>query len=349
MKLSCRAVALAFSCLAAMAAPAAAEPLAKTLFAAERLPALGSPQSIGFYSKGCFTGGVALPLEGPHWQVMHPSRNRRWGHPAMIKLIERFSEDAYRKLGWQGLLLGDISQPRGGPMSTGHASHQIGLDADIWYWPMPKGGMSETAADRRADPSVLKKGTLEVDPHLWTPQRTALLKLVASYPQIERVLVHPGIKKELCETVKGDRSWLRKIRPFWGHDDHFHIRIGCQPGSPECKEQAAVPHDDGCGKPLAWWFTAEPWRPAKHPKPKARDVMTMAALPKACRAVLAEPAPVSAATVTLYPAGLGVAGTETAGTEAVTVTPSAYSAEHKETVPLPTSRPKEGRPLKENQ
>ncbi len=119
---------------------------------------------------------------------------------------------------------------------------------------------------------------------LWTPAHTRLLKRAASYPEVERILVNPGIKKKLCDTVTGDRTWLRKIRPFWGHDYHFHIRIGCQPGSPNCKGQEATPGDDGCGKSLAWWFTEEPWRPNKNPDaPKARDLMTMANLPKQCQ------------------------------------------------------------------
>ena len=141
--------------------------------------------------------------------------------------------------------------------------------------------------------------------------------------EVERILVHPGIKKKLCDTVTGDRSWLRKVRPFWGHDYHFHIRIGCQPGSTGCKAQEAPPSDDGCGKSLAWWFTEEPWRPNKNPDaPKARDLMTMASLPKECRAVLEAPAPVSEAAVTLGGNGIATAAA-----------PSGEPAE-----PLPTGR-----------
>ncbi len=103
-------------------------------------------KSYGFYSKGCFSGGVAIPVDGPTWQAMRLSRNRRWGHPTMIALIEKLSRDAAAKDGWPGLLIGDISQPRGGPMLTGHASHQIGLDADIWLTPMP----SRTLIGQRA-------------------------------------------------------------------------------------------------------------------------------------------------------------------------------------------------------
>ena len=116
---------------------------------------------------------------------------------------------------------------------------------------------------------------------LWTPAHARLLKRAASYPEVERIFVNPGIKKKLCDTVTGDRSWLRKVRPFWGHDDHFHVRIGCQPGSPAARGRPDTP-GDGCDKSLAWWFTEEPWRPNKNPEaPKARDLMTMASLPKA--------------------------------------------------------------------
>jgi penicillin-insensitive murein endopeptidase len=294
------------------AAPAGAAELAKDLFGAERLPAVAAPQSIGFYSKGCFAGGVAIATDGPTWQAMRLSRNRRWGHPAMIALIEKLSRDAV-SIGWPGLLLGDISQPRGGPMLTGHASHQIGLDADIWFTPMPDRRLTASERENMSAVSLVNEKTHLVKNNLWTPAHMRLLKLAASYPEVERILVNPGIKKKLCDTVTGDRSWLHKIRPFWGHDYHFHIRIGCQPGSPDCKRQEATPNDDGCGKPLAWWFTEEPWRPNKNPDaPKARDVMTMASLPKACQAVLAAPSPVSEAAVT-YPRG---------GTTVIAATPS---------------------------
>jgi len=282
---------------------AAAEQLAKTLFGAQRLPAAVPPKSYGFYSKGCFSGGVAIATDGPTWQAMRLSRNRRWGHPTMIALVEKLSRDAIAD-GWPGLLLGDISQPRGGPMLTGHASHQIGLDADIWLNPMPDRRLSAHERENMSAVSMIRKKGLTVNEKLWTPAHARLLKRAASYPEVERILVHPGIKKKLCDTVTGDRSWLRKVRPFWGHDYHFHIRIGCQPGSTGCKAQAATTRGDGCDKSLAWWFTEEPWRPNQNPDaPKARDLMTMSSLPKACRAVLEAPSPVSEAAVTYHGRG----------------------------------------------
>ncbi|RWE23644.1 penicillin-insensitive murein endopeptidase, partial [Mesorhizobium sp.] len=257
--------ALALVTLTALAAGAiSAEQKAKDLFGAKKLPAVASAQSFGFYSKGCFSGGVALPMEGPTWEVMRPSRNRRWGHPVLIGLIEKLSREALAD-GWPGLLIGDISQPRGGPMTTGHASHQIGLDADIWLTPMPRRALTYAQRETMSATLMVNEKTHLVKEALWTPAHTRLFKRAASYPEVERILVNPGIKKKLCDTVTGDRSWLRKIRPFWGHDYHFHMRIGCQPGSMGCKAQEATPADDGCGKALAWWFTEEPWRPNKNP------------------------------------------------------------------------------------
>ena len=144
--------------------------------------------------------------------------------------------------------------------------------------------------------------------------------------------------------MTGDRSWLRKVRPFWGHDYHFHIRIGCQPGSPGCKAQDATPDDDGCDKSLAWWFTEEPWRPNKNPDaPKARDLMTMASLPKQCRAVLEAPAPASEAAVTLGGMGITTAAApsaEPADPDAAPLPVSAYTSPLKAKAPVPQPRPK---------
>jgi len=340
---------LAAAALFGLACPSAhAAELAKNLFGAEKLPAATAPQSFGFYSKGCFAGGVAIATDGPTWQAMRLSRNRRWGHPAMIALIEKLSRDAVA-IGWPGLLLGDISQPRGGPMLSGHASHQIGLDADIWFTPMPDRRLTPSERENMSAVSLVNEKTHRVKDNLWSPAHERLLKLAASYPEVERILVNPGIKKKLCDTVSGDRSWLRKVRPFWGHDYHFHIRIGCQPGSPDCKRQEATPNDDGCGKPLAWWFTEEPWRPNKNPDaPKARDVMTMASLPKACQAVLKAPDPVSEAAVT-YPRSsntpvIAAAPTTTiraaiAASEPLPFGASAFAPTPEAGIPLPFPRP----------
>jgi penicillin-insensitive murein endopeptidase len=328
---------------------AAAASLAKDLFGAKALPSAAVPQSFGFYSKGCFAGGVGLPLDGPTWQVMRPSRNRNWGHPAMIGLLEKLSRDAVAD-GWPGLLIGDISQPRGGPMRTGHASHQVGLDADIWFMPKPSTPYSLAGREKIGAESLLKPGTTHtLDEKRWEPVYARLLKRAASYPEVERIFVNPAIKKKLCETVTGDRDWMSKVRPYWGHDEHFHIRIGCQPGSPDCKPQHGTGAGDGCDKSLAWWFTEEPWRPNKNPDaPKARDLMTMANLPKQCQVVLDASSPPSAEAAMYRGGNAPIAVAETPAPPVAPVaasvdTPFSASAfAETPTIGIPLPRPRPG-------
>ncbi len=94
---------------------------AKELFGRKAKPVSLEARAIGFYSRGCLAGGAALPIDGQTWQVMRLSRNRNWGHPAMVSFLERLSARVPAVNGWPGLLVGDMSQPRGGPMLTGHA------------------------------------------------------------------------------------------------------------------------------------------------------------------------------------------------------------------------------------
>ncbi len=267
---------------------------AKSLFGAQRAPAPLAARAIGFYSKGCLAGAVQLPVNGTAWQAMRLSRNRNWGHPSLIAAIERLANDARKHDGWPGLLVGDMSQPRGGPMLTGHNSHQIGLDADIWLTPMPARELTRQEREDMSAISTLAPGHLTVDPKIWTPQHAAIIKRAAGFGDVERVLVHPAIKKAICEaTPQGpDRGWLAKVRPVWGHFYHFHVRLGCPKGMVGCLPQSPVPTDDGCGKELDEWYqrlTAPPQPPGPPQPPK--PPMTLEQLPAECRLVLAAEQP----------------------------------------------------------
>lgn len=260
---------------------------ARLEFGGKAEPAAMNAQAIGFYNKGCLAGGVAIPVDGPNWQAMRLSRNRRWGHPDLIATIEDLSIRG-KQDGWNGLLVGDISQPRGGPMLTGHRSHQIGLDADIWFVQMPNKRMTYQERESISSVSVLKNGTNQVDKSRWTRAHTMLLYHAAKYKNIERVLVHPGVKKQLCDTVKGDRSWLSKIRPVRGHHYHFHLRMKCPVVSANCKPQSPPPNKTGCNDgSLEWWFAEglKPRKPSKT-KPKPRREMQVSDLPNSCSTVL---------------------------------------------------------------
>jgi penicillin-insensitive murein DD-endopeptidase len=262
---------------------------AKELFARKTKPDDVAARSIGFYAHGCLAGAVALPINGATWQVMRLSRNRNWGHPKLIQFLERLAENA-KKVGWNGLLVGDLSQPRGGPMLTGHTSHQIGLDADIWLTPMPDRNLSREERELMSATMVVRDDRLDVDPKIWTHGHTEVIRTAAEDPAVERIFVNAAIKKALCREAGSDRAWLAKVRPWWGHDYHFHVRMYCPPDSPQCEPQPPPESGEGCGHDLDYWFSPgalHPQPPSEPPKPKSGP--TMASLPPACRQVLMAP------------------------------------------------------------
>jgi penicillin-insensitive murein endopeptidase len=263
---------------------------AKELFGRIATPAGNSKaaRSLGFYSRGCLSGAVALPFNGPGWQVMRLSRNRNWGNPALVQTLMNFAARVPKISSWPGILTGDMSQPRGGPMLTGHASHQIGLDADIWLTPMPGHVLSPEERENMMAINVVADNWNDVNPAVWTQDHLNVIKLAAQTPGVERILVNPAIKKALCREARGDRSWLSTVRPALGHNYHFHIRLKCPPhGAKGCVPQAPPPKDEGCGETLAWWFSEE----ARKPKPPGPSVppLTLGQLSAACQAVIAAP------------------------------------------------------------
>ncbi len=245
--------------------------------------------AIGGYAKGCLAGAEKLPANGPGWQTMRLFRNRYWGHPELIDFIERLAKSAKEKDGWPGLLVGDLTQPRGGPMPGGHASHQSGLDVDIWLKPMPKKILTDKERNNVSAVSM-KKSNSEINPKTWTTGHAKLLRRAALDKDVARIFVHPAIKKQMCEWSKGqkERAWLSKLRPWYGHHYHFHVRLTCPKDDHGCKNQPAPPPGPGCGSKLAWWLSDKPYRHV--PKPgekvaKKRDIR-LADLPKECTVVL---------------------------------------------------------------
>jgi penicillin-insensitive murein endopeptidase len=264
---------------------------AKELFARKLLPSTTPTHVFGSYIKGCIAGAEQMPITGDTWQVMRLSRNRNWGHPDLVALLKRLSVKAHKDAGWPGILVGDMGQPRGGPALSGHASHQIGLDADIWLTPMPDHLLSREEREETSATMMVRDDRLDIDPKVFTPGHVAVIRDAAQEPAVQRIFVNAAIKKALCREAKGDRSWLSKVRPWYGHDYHFHIRMRCPPGSSECKGQPDQDEGEGC-KPsdLAYWFKdsiLHPEPPKEPPKPA--HGLTLAQLPAACRQVLNAP------------------------------------------------------------
>jgi penicillin-insensitive murein endopeptidase len=268
--------------------PAAEGRSANDLFGAVRDPTADrTPKVIGSYAKGCLRGAVALPVTGPGWEVMRLSRNRNWGHPALVRFIERLAAETLREDG-HGILVGDLGQPRGGPARFGHASHQIGLDADIWLMQPPGTPLSPDDRERLVPVSMVPGESWDVDPGRFGRRQAMLIRRAARSPEVARIFVNPGIKAALCATAgDGDSRWLAKVRPWYGHDAHMHVRLRCPKAEPLCRDQDPPPVGDGCGAELAGWLGRTPWKPVDRSTP-ARPV-ALPALPAACAAVLREP------------------------------------------------------------
>ena len=284
--------------------PVGAENLANKLLAAKTTPSQQDPMPIGSYAKGCSAGAVQLPENGPTWQAMRLSRGRNFGQPVMIQYLMDLSQQA-AAMGWgKGLYIGDISQPRGGPMTSGHASHQIGLDADIW-WLAPK-SLNLSVAERESISSIpMRSADQRSVTSSWGPKARALIEAAASDPRVDRIFVAAAIKIEICKTATAaDKKWLQKLRPVAGHDTHFHVRLKCPAGASACETQTPTVAElskggNGCDETLDWWVTdyLNPPKDTKKKKPKEDDApkkkhprqFTMADLPRQCSDVLGSP------------------------------------------------------------
>jgi len=246
-------------------------------------PAPGPVRIIGGAPMGgCIAGAVVLPETGPGYATMRMSRSDFWGAPVLVQHIQMLALQL-RAEGLPELLVGDISHPRGGPMA-GHASHQRGLEVDIGLDMRPRRAMSRAERDAYEQPTLVRGDRRGVEPSRWNKGVETLLRLSASLPGVDRVLVNPAIKKQLCDTVTGDRTWLRLIRPFYGHAAHLHLTLKCPADQPECRDLPPIAAGDGCDASLQWWFDQLD-APPPPPGPTVRRKPPE--MPEACRAVFA--------------------------------------------------------------
>ena len=188
-------------------------------------------------------------------------------------------------------------------MASGHASHQIGLDADIWYLPPKSVTLSRDARETLGANTVQTADMTKVNGN-WTPEDAAILQHAAADPRVDRIFVAATVKLALCKTATAaDTPWLQKLRPWYGHDDHFHVRLKCPAGASECQSQTPTVNEissggSGCDASLTWWVTTyleelrhppKPTKPTTPPKPKQRGPreFILSDLPAKCADILA--------------------------------------------------------------
>ncbi len=236
-------------------------------------PAPGVPVVFGQPGAGCVRGARPLSLRGPGFVVAHPERHRNFGHPSLIAFIRKLAAQA-REEKLPPLWVGDLGQPRGGPTPTSHRSHQSGIDVDLWYAP-PGQRFTPGEAPTPPAPSMVDLRTKKMLPG-WNRRVARLLETVGGMPEVDRVFVHPSIKRALCQD-KGRRGpWLRALRPWWGHQDHFHVRLRCPADSPECVPGAPLPAGDGC-EAVDWWFSEDAAKAAAERPPLGKGAPPMPA------------------------------------------------------------------------
>jgi penicillin-insensitive murein endopeptidase len=221
------------------------------------------------------------------------SRHRYFGHPDLVAFIEHLGTEA-AAAGLPTFYVGDMAQPRGGPLPYGHASHQTGIDVDIWFTLEAQARLPPAEREEMVLPSMVTSDQHHIEAKRFGAKQVRLLRLAASDPRVDRIFVHPAIKAALCHTRGHSPSaawdWLHHIRPWYGHDDHFHVRLACPPDSPDCEAQAPVPPGDGCDASLAEWLA--------HPLPRLTSTTRAPPphphLPEACGAVISAPNAVQA-------------------------------------------------------
>lgn len=246
-------------------------------------PTGGPPRAVGSFGAGCLTGAVALPDHGKGYQLVDASRQRNFGHRRLIDFVESLGQAIAQE--HQGVLLvGDLAQPRGGPMPAGHVSHQIGLDVDIPFQ-FDRPDLTAAQRDLAARLSVVDPLSERLDPSLWGDRQISLVKLAASDPRVSRVFIAATVKRDLCRRRWPDRSWLRTLRPWPRHEDHLHVRLSCPPDSQACIDQPPLPGDDGCSDAVLIPALARDRAERQRPSPPPNRH-----LPAACAAVLAAPA-----------------------------------------------------------
>lgn len=267
----------------ALALSLVSQTAAATQWSEVRSPSPGVPQTIGSASNGCLGGAQELPETGVGYVSIRRYRNRYYGHPELLRFVEDVGRAQQRRRDNALMQVGDLSQPRGGRMSSSHRSHQNGLDVDIWFTLAKSVADAQRQMDHADDPqSMVQPDGLSFSA-AWGEDQRFLLETAARHPAVDRIFVNPAIKRELCRRIVADRGWLRKVRPWKGHDAHFHVRLSCPPSSSQCNQQAVLPTGDGCGEELAWWFTEE----AHQPIEKAPDLAASEPAPlAACQAIL---------------------------------------------------------------
>jgi penicillin-insensitive murein endopeptidase len=256
-----------------------------------RTPAAGTPTIYGNPNAGCLLGGMPLEDHGVGFQIVAPNREfAHFGHPAGLNFIRELGRD-YAEHNFAALI-GDVSMPRGGPFTFQHASHQLGIEFDVWFLVDPRLMDGPLTVEQRR--SLHSYYVADSDANVllvnkFKPEHEAMIRMAAQKPEVHSIFVHPTIKKRFCADKANHQPWLAKLRPWWGHDEHMHVRLKCPTGQTACEDKAPPP-GIACDSSLDWWFSDE-WRKEYEARKldgfvEPDSFVPLAELPKICASIL---------------------------------------------------------------
>ena len=153
----------------------------------------------------------SFPARGQSFETWDPARKRipnrgwrRWGSDRLVEIVLRVVREYRHAHPWaRPLLIGDLSRTHGGDFgpqfgALGHASHQNGLDVDVYY-PRRDGYLRPPTRPRQID-HALAQDLLD-----------RFLRAGAT-----TIFVGPHTR------LRGPR---KIVVPLIHHDNHMHVRI----------------------------------------------------------------------------------------------------------------------------
>lgn len=211
---------------------------------------------------------------------MRTDQRRYFGHPDLVMFIQRLSRQV-SNLGMGTVLIGDMGMPAGGRFNGGHASHQTGLDVDI-FLQLPKTRWTSAQLLRPQALDLVSRDGKHVVPTLWKPEIFSLIKLAAQIKTSRAFLLIRRLSNNFALMRAPIATGCAKCDHWFQHRAHMHVRLRCPADSLECEDQPLPPPGDGCGAELQSWF--EPPKPGTT-KPEKK---TPPPLPPSCQALLDE-------------------------------------------------------------
>ncbi|MDX1949745.1 MAG: penicillin-insensitive murein endopeptidase [Rickettsiales bacterium] len=257
-----------------------------TFLISQNALAEGQSESIGTHNNGCMLYSAELSKNSQDYKLPRVERGHNYGHPEMVELLEDYSYRVKQMTGKE-LLIADISKKNGGPVFMLHSSHQTGLDADIWFTLYDAKQNLSSEDIKTLQPLNMADEKGKSVSSFWGSNQEDILKLFAQNDKVDRIFVNYNIKNYYCSKFKNE-DWQKKIRPWWGHNEHFHIRLKCPKNSEECISKGQEIKNDGCGSELAWWFSDEAKQPKskKEAEAKLTEEQILERLPNRCKEIL---------------------------------------------------------------